>query len=443
MSEIRSVRRLFSTLLILLVGAVVSASAKGPSLLSAEWNGSTLVLQFDSTLEYSVDLADSDSSLTIRFSDVVETGGITRTEDSTGVVGTFFDDGRAFRLRAGDRLGYSVLWRPHTHRLLIHTFDWEALDYASEQYHLGLLALEQGIPETAVEYLTAAYASDTAGISRRAASVLGVLHQELGNDSLAKIFLQDPSDPDDWGARAALLRSTGDTAAAAQAEEQMAASMERPEGIAAEGDPGREPVRDGRVEDGSFLTKWQGIGLAIVAGLLILAIATMFARTTPEAERAIEESIEHHREEVEEARRTREETAGVSLAEEEPATATEKPAGSVDLIPEHVESPTIDAESAEETDDVVVEADSSDAETPDLITETPTEQDRTLSRQAAALRDKVEAVRSGDVEEPEEAAATTEIGSEDDTVLDDARRRNVSRDFVELQRRIERLRPKG
>ncbi len=462
-------RRIFIRSLLLLIVTTIAAtlplSASDPvRLLSADWEGTTLVLEFDNPVAAEVDLAESDSNLTLRFASGIETDGVISIDDGAGAVGTFYDEGRAFRLAADDRLGYSILYRPHTHRLLLHTFDWDSLDYAAEQYHLGLLALERGIPESAIEFLTAARNSDTGGVARRASSVLGVLHQELGNDSLARMYLQNPSDADDWGARAAMLRASGDTAAAASAEEQMIASIGRNEGITSDVDPTRRAPTTPTIGDGTFLKKWQGIGLAIVAGLLILVIATMFARTTPEATKAIEESAEHHRQEALEAARgsskteTSEAPPPVEVVEpiEVPETDLIPPVATADEKQRDFHPFGMDRNDPEPKTDAPVDqeiAPKPETPSPPAVPATgapaakaPT--DRTLSRQAARLREQVEAVRR------DESSTSTEVGSTDKdddetdgaeapdaTILADARRRNHSRDFVELQRRIQSLRP--
>lgn len=69
------------------------------------------------------------------------------------------DGGLRLTLTSRSRFGYSTLWRPFTKRLIIHTFDWKGLPYNQEQYHKGLLALEAGMTQQAEELLGVAYAT--------------------------------------------------------------------------------------------------------------------------------------------------------------------------------------------------------------------------------------------------------------------------------------------
>lgn len=103
------------------------------------------------------------------------------------------DGGLRLTLTSRSRFGYSTLWRPFSKRLIIHTFDWKGLPYNQEQYHKGLLALESGLNQQAEELLGVAYATG----EQRAASVLGVMYALAGRDSLARRYLATPADEDD------------------------------------------------------------------------------------------------------------------------------------------------------------------------------------------------------------------------------------------------------
>lgn len=441
------------SLLLLLVAASSVATAQGAKLLSMEWHGPNLVLRFSDSVSIQTDMAESDSSLTLRFAEPVEPGPVSRASHGD-LVAKLDEDGSTFRLEGDRRVGYSMLWGPWSHTLVIYTFDWDSLTFAEEQFHLGLLALEQDLGNVATEYLATARGADTGLVARRAEGVLGMLYARSGDDSLASLYLADPRDADAWGARSEVLRRSGDTAAAATAERQMADASDVIPGLA-DADVEPVPTPSDEVAEASgpedFLGGWQGITLLVVAGLLILVIATLFARRPPKSEFAEEERL-REREEPPHAPVTGHSVGREGTPEPDVEISTPPPAPeeAERIIAEEV--PKARGSSIHEIFSPAPEPDSARSPLEGFEEETTSEQPPVPpptrpagSRQAEALRRRVQ----GELEEagaPPGPIDTPEVDADSDdereSIIARARKMNVSRDYIELRRRLEKLRKK-
>jgi hypothetical protein len=62
-------------------------------------------------------------------------------------------------ITSGDRMGYGTIWRPYSHTLVVHTFRWRQLGYGEEQYFKALLAFEEKLDPQGIELLRIAYAT--------------------------------------------------------------------------------------------------------------------------------------------------------------------------------------------------------------------------------------------------------------------------------------------
>lgn len=439
-------------LLSLLVASAPSdLAAQGPRLLSMNWHGPNLVLKFSDSVAFTTDPVESDSGLTLRFDTPVEIAGAGEAANGP-VIGRFNRRGTTFRLEGNARVGYSMLWGPYSNSLVIYTFDWDELSFAEKQFHLGLTALEQGLPNVSAEYLSTARNADTGVVAKRAAGVLGLVYERTGQDSLAALYLGDPQDQDMWGARSSILRRSGDTAAAAAAERQMAAATDALPGLAGADAEPTDAVETSTTDPGDFLSGWPGIALLVVAGLLILVIATMFARRPP--------------------KQPTESVAPAPHAPETTETPTTTTAPPVTPVPtgSHHDDPDIDdpdiehstpppsPEEAEEIIEKEVKGKSSSIaqiySPPSDRTDKGAEALRGLeeeqrgpaagteptargSRQADALRQMVRDEKTADpkAETPTEPPAD-EAETDEQDVIAKARKMNVSRDHVELKNRL-------
>ncbi len=424
MSELLNILRTTTLAFLLLPFIFTLTTAQKVDLLSMEWHGPNLVLKFSDAVSYQHDLAESDSSLAIEFSTPINLRG-KATSDHNGMSAKFDTATGYFTLRGKNRIGYSTLWGPYSHALVIYTFDWDELTPAEEEFHHGLIAMERGFPDLAGEYLSTARGMDTGVTARRAESVLGVLYERQGSDSLAKLYLGDPRDADTWGARAALLRRSGDTVAATTAERELAEARSKGVPGLADADIDRDAPETADSPE-SLLSSGKGIGLLIVTAILIIFIATMFARRPPASEaRKRAESLDHG----------------------------------------HAHPPVTEVQPTEETETTVPppspEAEAEVERTPPELPVTGETATPPSSRQADELRAKVmgESREESDLE----AASVPETEKEDDPVsfkqdqkssepetsdadastestIEQARRMNLSRDHIELRERLNRKR---
>ena len=444
-------------MLLLVTATSVASAQQGVELLSMDWHGPNLVLRFSDSLDFRTDMAESDSNLTLRFTEPVELGGKMRASRGD-LVARFDEDGSTFRLEGDERVGYSMLWGPWSHTLVIYTFDWDSLSFAEEQFHLGLLAAEQGLPNIATEYLTTARGADTGLVARRSEGVLGLLYAQSGEDSLAALYLADPRDADAWGARSAYLRRTGDTAAASEAERRMAAAGEVIPGLA-DADPDTPSRPTDEVADADrpdeVLTSWQGIALLIVAGLLILVIATLFARRPPKAEAREERPEGSHTPAVLPVTELSDDRSPPPSAPEpelEVSTPPPAPEEAERIIAEEttkgkgtsiheIFSPAADSDTTRSP----LEGLEEDHDTEEEISAPPPPAPPrpAASRQAEALRRRVqgEPAEEGaaEVSKPTPESVPTP-DDESESIISRARRMNVSRDYIELRRRLEKMR---
>lgn len=441
-------RRLVPLLLLMTTSSV--ATAQGAKLLSMEWHGPNLVLRFSDSVSFHTDMAESDSNLTLRFAEPIESSKVNRASHGD-LVAKLEEDGSTFRLDGDRRVGYSMLWGPWSHTLVIYTFNWDSLTFAEEQFHLGLIALEQNLPNVATEYLATARGADTGLVARRAEGVLGMVYARRGEDSLASLYLADPRDADAWGARSEVLRRSGDTAAAATAERQMADASDAVPGLADVGsDPVSAPADEVAEAEGpeDFLSGWRGITLLIVAGLLILIIATLFARRPPKSE-ILEEELSKEREEPPHQPVTERpvQQEGASESDVEISTPPPAPEEAERIISEEIPKPrgsSIHEIFSPAPDSEKTRSPLEGFEEESAPEETPRPSSRpAASRQADALRRRVQGESeetvspTGSIDTPEE-----EVDSEDEreSIISRARKMNVSRDYVELRRRLEKMR---
>jgi hypothetical protein len=201
--------------LLLLFLAGTSLPLAAGEITSAGWSGADFIIAFSDSAAYQTDLVASDSSQLVIRLDGALLPQQTTTEypgpaGRRAVLSRTLDGATRLTLIDTGRLGYSTLWRPYSHRLVVHTFAWAGLEYSREQYHKGLLALEQKLYQQAEELLAVAYSTG----EEEAGAVLGVYYAQRGKDSLAARYLQAQTEPDALAARAALARRAGDEATA-------------------------------------------------------------------------------------------------------------------------------------------------------------------------------------------------------------------------------------
>ncbi|MCE2502802.1 MAG: hypothetical protein J4G05_01900 [Chlorobi bacterium] len=421
----------FTTLLLIVLISSVTALSQGVQVKDTLWIGNDFIIQLSDSVGYEVDLTKSDSStLVIRFFSSLESDeGVITSPD--GIKTSLSRDGsdgiRILRIQKNGRLGYSTLWRPYSNRLVVHTFVWDELNRAETDYHRGLLSLEQGLPELAKEQLSAARATskDSSASARRAASILGILYAREGKDSLAMIYLKAPLGPDDYMARAEVRRRAGDDEEATKDEQMFQSKVNSDFSIA------DSPTETNRSTDtdvagterelSEMLKSWRGILLIALAAIVIISLATWFTRkpektssetpTTgpPETLEAVPSSVG-------------------TETEEEIGQAVDPRASSL-VAPEIV----IDTEEL-----IEVEEPSTTASEPHAQTRDPETQ--RSSRQADQLRQRMEAA-TANAQEPEDSSGQKEMsGPNNETTISEARKLNVSRDYVELRNRIAELR---
>jgi|GEM_PF-1881397 len=217
------------TMVALLLLTVATHSVHAQQLIGAAWQGDDLVLRLSDSAAYAVDIDESDTAHA-----VVRLWGVTPRTNRTGAIELPGPNGRSasisrnppnellVTLSGGTRFGCATLWHPYSRTLVVHTFRWEGLPYAQEQYYRALLAFEQNQAPLAISLLRGAHAAG----ERRATSALAAWYARRGENDLARLYLDKPSGPDDYAALESVQRAAGDTAAAAASKSQ-AAALER------------------------------------------------------------------------------------------------------------------------------------------------------------------------------------------------------------------------
>lgn len=480
----RSVGTLFLFSLALLASFFLPSSplaAQGVSVLNAGWEGTDYVIRFSDSLQYTVDLAASDSMLVLNFSRPVRVNeGMVAGPNgiSAGFSRNAGDSMAVLTVRGQNRIEYSTLWRPYSHRLIVHTFDSDSLEsqYAANRYHLGLLALEQGLEEQGRSYLSSALAFDNGQIARRASSVLGVMYARRGMDSLAGLYLNAPYDADDFMARAQIRRRAGDMEGAKQDEEMFRSKIEDAGERIGTFAENRQPpaagtsdgdMREARPPIAKIFDDWRGILLVGIAAVLIIALAVWFSRrpVRPDGSASHDHSS---------APPVHPAPAAPPAAPVPPQAVAERQAG-VETPPATVPDPHVSAmhspgisAPATSTHDVMPpKEDAGQLPKPDALPDDASEADvyraraeaagteptpqptnvttgrdssRRGSAQADQLRQRMEAARSGVSQAPAVKPSAVQESAEHESTITEARRLNVSRDYVELRNRISELR---
>jgi hypothetical protein len=311
-----------------LLGLLIAASsASATDLLDASWKGEDVILRFSDSASYTIDLAESDSSqLVIRFHNLTLAAPVdaqgTNMRGPNGLRALLTqpspNEARLTVLGRG-RLGYASLWRPYSHTLVIHTFDWTTLDYPTEQYYKGLLALEQGLDAAGIEMLKQAH---TTG-EPRAASALGVYYARHGNTTMARQYLANPVDADDNAALAAIAGRSGDNATAQANQEQFDQKTARRD-TAWQGGGTIDPPRPMAWNEGDGLErkqrmermKWIYMGGGVLLLLIIIWIVVAMARRS--SKKSVIVPPAPAKPQFEQVRRTPEPTPPVPVAADRP-----------------------------------------------------------------------------------------------------------------------------
>ncbi|MBC8146019.1 MAG: hypothetical protein H7X80_10570, partial [bacterium] len=304
-------RRLPHVLLVAFLLPVLLESKSPPSrpeLIDFDWRGDDVVLVFSDSVGYEVDLAASDTSdVVMRLKNIaisetvrqraagteVPSGGLAISLGGRGGRTAALSQGAkgeiGLRIHDDDRLGYSVEWRPFTRQLVVHTFDWNTLSDATSHFHEGLIALEQGARDQAIELLQIA----GAGGESRANGVLAAMYARRGEDSLAKYYLRDARSAEDLAALAAIQMRAGDSAAADEtvARSQQVLADRRSDDARNDrrnrGGDSRSRSDEGmRNSDVILLASVGGLAVLLIVGLIVLAsrrskAATNVSPSTP------------------------------------------------------------------------------------------------------------------------------------------------------------------
>ncbi|MEO5931528.1 MAG: hypothetical protein ABIR47_16460 [Candidatus Kapaibacterium sp.] len=215
-------------LLLFLIGLLLATGvARAAEVLDASWREHDLIIRFSDSTGYSIDLAQSDSvQLVVHILGVtLPANGAGEFRMQSGPLNAVLAQGQGQEIRltiqSPSRFGYVTLWRPYSKTLVVHTFDWNGLDYAQEQYYKGLLAFEQHIDKEGLDLLQVAHATGES----RASSVLGVYYARHGDLKRAEQYLSQPQNADDYAAKAAVQRHNGDLDGAASSQNLFDAEM--------------------------------------------------------------------------------------------------------------------------------------------------------------------------------------------------------------------------
>ncbi|HVZ37931.1 MAG TPA: hypothetical protein VHI13_01545 [Candidatus Kapabacteria bacterium] len=301
---VRSAPRIALLLLLALVPAV---AARAVTVEQFSWNGNDLYVRFSDDVARTVDLAESDTSqMVIRLAasglgsdPSVPAAALQGPNGRQAVLSMATPNELRLTVRSNSGLGYASLWRPYSHTLVVHTFNWKDLQYAQEQYVKGLLAFEQGMDRTGVELLELARSTG----DNRASSVLGIYFARSGKYRQAAEYLSAPLNADDYAALADVQRHEGDSAGAAQSmahytamlqsgtpaaapapqpHNEPAAGTARP-GNAVGSPPEREPDYNNGLESNddvraSMSRRWIYVAGGVVLLLLLTGLMVMQSR---------------------------------------------------------------------------------------------------------------------------------------------------------------------
>jgi len=438
----------------------MTTTAAATGIVNARWEGQDFLVRFADSVGYTVDLAASDSSQVVLR---IPNAELPRNAAGAGAAlagpvhreAVLSESGPhelRITVRGTGRLGYSSLWRPYSRTLVVHTFDWNQLEYGEEQYHKALLALEQGLEQHGLELLRIAYATG----DPRAASVLGTYYARHGKYNVAIQYLPKPVTADDYAALAAVQLATGDSTAGMrnrQAAERILAGGDSSWAASHPADRRELRAQEGNAEatvlNGRDRWLFLGIG-AVVLFLLILLVIWLSRRSSrrqmAEPDRGIDRDAV--------APRPRPEDRRVDVAaapppappaaprhdavpEKEPgpaasapATATPPPAAAP---PEH---PAREVTPVEQVHQSGQPHPAADAEPIDVesrpVMQKPA---HVVSSQAADLRRRIESMhQQADLQSPPPAPGHPKTSEE--STVEEARRLQLSRDSVDLRRRL-------
>ena len=482
MSETNALRRLSLIALVALASVLPTAATE---VTSFRWQGEDLLIRFSDSIPYRVDLAESDTSqIVIRLTRATLPTGSETGSSLAGISGrkAILTQSTPQELRltitSGDRMGYGTIWRPYSHTLVVHTFRWRQLGYGEEQYFKALLAFEEKLDPQGIELLRIAYATG----ERRAASALGVYYARRGEYALAQQYLKSPVDADDHAALAAIDLKNGDSVRSAAHQhsfEQLLAEAPPPttgdatsSSSSSDGSPSpSSSPQSSNTNTPTSMQQWLSrenwpfiaVGAALIILLIYVVVRTMRRRPV-EHVAATDTSNRAERDVPQEPTPVLvvPDPVVVEPVVPEPVVAEPivvEPVAAVATTPEIIEPVAVAPVVAEPiaAAPVVVEPVAAEpiapspiaaepiaaaAEAPSLE---PTQQSSssdqpvarstsTLSTQAAELRRRIEAMRSESrTTEPVEQVATA-----DESIVSEARRLRLSRDSVELRKRLER-----
>ncbi|MGE3802568.1 MAG: hypothetical protein AB7H80_16250 [Candidatus Kapaibacterium sp.] len=435
------------------------------------WKGNDFIVQFSDSLDYEVDLVETDSSnIVIRLSSPLSTEERSIENSSKGLKATLSRSAaggmQVLTIRGNKRFGYSTLWLPYSHRLIVHTFEsWDKLSFAEGEYHRGLNALELNTPDVAERSLSQVIATDKGELSHQASSILGILYAREGKDSLARTYLKAPRGADDYMALAEIARRAGDSLEAAKNEQLFAENLQRHPESATSGDSSNqgtadevklEPAQSNSRHIGDLLKSWKGLLLIGLVALVVIGLAIWFARKPEESKKEPQEEKKRPEEEAIHTPFVREEPTSLSERNPDNANVTSERREADDSAIMHLEIPPVpepekpiesdpapptelpkpDAEPPSPNEDVAVLSSESDS-----IKEKNNQGSR-ASSQADQLRQKMAATsaESSGVQRREGKGGAE--STDDATTISEARKLNVSRDYVELRNRIADLRKK-
>ena len=432
------------------------------------WKGNDFILQFSDSLDYEVDLVETDSSnVVIRLSSPLSTNERSLENSSKSLKATLSRNAsggmQVLSIRGKKRFGYSTLWLPYSHRLIVHTFEnWDKLSFAEGEYHRGLNALELNTLDVAERSLSQVIATDKGELSHQASSILGILYAREGKDSLARTYLKAPRGADDYMALAEIARRAGDSLEAAKNEQLFAENLQRhlesttSSSQETADDEQLEPAKSNSREIGDLLKSWKGLLLIAIVALVVIGLAIWFARKPEESKKELPEEKERPEEEATHSPFEREEETSLSERSTDNANVSnERRESNVSAItPPEIPLVPVPETPIESAPSPATELPKPDAEPPSSIESVavlPTENDSIkektyrasrASSQADQLRKKMAATSAeGSREERREENAGTER-TEDETTISEAQKLNVSRDYVELRNRIADLRKK-
>ncbi len=447
---------------------ILTAAASAADVLDLRWEGDDVAIRFSDSLGYAVDLAESDSTqLVIRLSNA----HLPQTADQGGssILGPHRREAILTRsgpnelrltVRAATRLGYASIWRPYSNTLIVHTFDWNKLEYAQEHYYKGLLAFEQGLDRQALEMLRIAYATG----DPRAASALGVYYARRGERTLAAQYLAKPTTADDYAALAAAQLKGGDSAVAASNQQTSREMLTEHDTAWAHSNATtrrNDTPQHVNTDIWNFADPSARRWIYFIGGVLLLIILIALViwisrrssrrqaardtrqpappmpapRPQEQGERGTAAPQMQPIPSEPPTRPTPDRPETIVVEKSVPATpvASKPPSSAPEIPPANTVVPALDPPPLPAQP--VVEAEARPA-----VQASEAQQRRPLPTQAAELRRKIEAMREMPTPPPAPPKRTTP--SSESTVAE-ARRLQLSRDSVELRRRLEQESGKG